>query len=140
MISDVKPYARARMQALGYTEWTDGFNFQNIPRTLLDKAFHVALGPISGVSNNQDHQIVNVGFTVRLFASQTRTPKDLIDASVIRADAAILEMIKPTNRLVQASIKNVTFNSLDIEELDDSNDNGIIVRMELIASVFISTR
>jgi len=140
MIAEVQDYVRARMRELGYTEWTDGFNFENIPRTRLDTTFHIALGASAGVSNNQDHQIINSPFTVRIFGAQTRTPKDLIDAAVVRADAVIAKMINPRKRLVEISIKNVVFNLMEVEQLDESNDNGVIVRVEFTASVFLSTR
>ena len=139
-IAGVKTYARARMRSLGYTEWMDGFNFANIPSTLLNSRFHVALGDSIGISNNQDNQTIESEFTIRIFRQGTADPKTSIDTATTSADTVITDLLRASNRLTQTEIKNVRFNSMAIEPIDVSNDNGLIVRMSFTALVIISTR
>lgn len=139
-IASVKAYARARLSALGYTEWTDGFNWQNIPKTLLENRFHVELQPSVGISNNQDHQTIETQFTVRIFKAPTRDPKTLIDTGAGLADTVIADLLLASNRLTQTGIKTVRFNSMAVEPFDTSNDNSLVVVMVFTALVIISTR
>lgn len=139
-VSSVKAYARARLAALGYTEWCDGFNWANIPVTKLDTSFHVELEAARGVSNNQDYQAIEASFVVRLFRAPTRTPKGLIDTATEAGDGVISDFLAAANRTTQTGLKNVRFDTMTIEPLDDSNDNGVIIRIAFTALVLISTR
>lgn len=138
-IAGVKAYARTRMLSLGYTEWTDGFNFANIPATQLNSRFHVELGRSTGIKNNQQCQDIETEFTVRLFKTATSDPKRLIDSAAVIADTVIADLISASNRLTQTEIKTVRFNSMAIEPLDPSNDNGLTIRMIFTALVIIAT-
>lgn len=140
MIDDVKPYARARMKKLGKTEWSDGFNFANIPRTLLDKSFHLELQEAQELSNNQDNLMVNQPFYLRLFRAQVFKVRDAIDEEAAYLKPVIDEFLAPKNRLTQPRIKNIVLNSVLIEKLDQSNDNGVIVKIAFTALVIRSTR
>lgn len=136
----VKLYARTRMRALGYTEHTDGFNWKNIPSTKLDKAFHVELGEARGLSNNQDSQDIDAPFTIRAFQAPRLGAKNLIDTGVSMADTIIADLLMASNRLTQTEIKTVRLNTVAVEPLDESNDNGIVVKINFTALVIISTR
>ena len=140
MISGVKTYVRARLLSLGFTEWTDGFNFSNIPKTKLESSYHVELGVSTGTAVNQDNQHIETPFAIRLFKAPTLRPKALIDSGIIVADTVIADLIKAENRLTQTEIKNVWFNNMAIEPLDDSNDNGLIIKIDFTALVIIGTR
>lgn len=138
---DVKPYARARMKAIGErTEHTDGFNFENIASTELNKRYHVELLESRELSNNQDHLMLEQPFYLRIFKSATGKPKDLIDAVKLEIRAILDEFLKPANRLTQAAIKNIRYDSDLIEKLNTSNDNGVIGRIQFTALVIRSTR
>ena len=140
MISSVKAYARSRLTLLGLTEWIDGFNFQNIPRTLLDEKFHVELGRCIGTGNNQGGQSIECSLRVNLFMAPTIDPKTLIDDAVVRADTLISDMIMAQNRLTfDTCVKDVKFNALDILPIDASNDNGIIINVDFTVLVIISS-
>jgi len=140
MISSVKAYARSRLTLLGLTEWSDGFNFQNIPRTLLNNVFHVELRQCNGAGNNQGAQHIECPISVRLFMSQGIDPKTLIDDAIVRADAFISDMIMAQNRLTfDTCVKDVKFDALDIEPIDASNDNGIIIKVDFTVLVIIAT-
>lgn len=139
MITSVRTYARARMNALGYKEWSDGFNSENIPRTKLDAAYHIETGVVRGTGIHQNNQDIEVPFTIRFFKAQGRDPKALIDQAETAADTVIAAFLKATNRLVNTNPKNISFQTFTLEPLADSNDNGVIVKIEFTALVVIST-
>lgn len=140
MILDAMTYCRTRLKALGRTEWRDP-KFVNIPRPRLDKAFHLTLEPSTGVSNNQDNQVTHTPVTVRLTYAPSRKPDDIADAATKWAhETVVADFLNPRNRLTQVGVKNVTFNTLAIEPLDGSNDNGVIVRLVFTMLVITSTR
>ena len=139
MIADVRTYARARLDSLGYTEWTDGFNFKNIPSTLLDTRYHLELLPVRGVSDSQQSQVMEAPVTVRLFKAAVRDARQTIDDGVSVGDTVIYEFLKASNRTSGASLKNVRFDSMAIEPLDETNDNGVIIKIDFTCHVEIST-
>jgi hypothetical protein len=136
MISAVKPYARARMEALSYVEWEDGFNSENIPSTMLNTAYFVETGKVTSERLEQQHIVVRVPFTVKLFRAAERDVKSLVDTMWALVDAAIDEVMNVTNRTTYGSgLVNVLFNSASVEPLAQSNDNGVIGSMEFTAIV-----
>lgn len=140
-LNDVKPYARTMMANLGVrTEWTDGFNFENIPSTKLDKTFHVELIDAREISNNQDNLVVEQPFFLRVFRSATGNPKTAIDLCLKEAKQIVDEFLKPQNRLTQPAIKNVMLDSVLVEKLNASNDNGLIGKIAFTALVIRVTR
>lgn len=140
MMDQVRPYARARMQALGYSEWTDGFNVENIPSTILDGTFHVETGVSRGLKNTQDSQEIEQPFIVRLFLKGHRDPAATIEAASGIQNTVVYEFLRPAHRLVGAELKNVRFDTSEIEQLAESNDNSLIVRFDFTAIGMMSTR
>ena len=128
------------MVALGYTEWTDGFEYTNIPKTLYESAFHLSLGSVSGGSNNQDSLPVLVPITVRVPLDGTNDPKSKIDEAVSRGDAILAEFIAPLNRLTQDTIKDVRFRSMSVEPWGNANDNSLLLTVEFEFFVIICGR
>lgn len=138
MISDVLGYARARMVSLGFVEWADGFNDANIPSVRLSKAFHVSLGLIQGVKNNQADQVVEVPFTIEAFQAPGRDTKARIDRAALLGDNILSDVMASANRLTQSGVKNISFRTMELRPLAESNDNGVILKLEFSALVIIS--
>lgn len=140
MISDVKPFFRARLNLLGYREWRD-MNFKNIPQGVLNEKYHIDLGNSFGIQNNQDNQDIETEITIRLFRAPTNDPIGQLDKATEIADTVLADILSSRNRTTQASgMRNVRFNSLAIDPIDPSNDNGLEIRIALTAHVIISTR
>ena len=137
MIAAVLPYARGRLEALGLTEWIDGFNAENIPSTQLDNTFMVDLGTITTRQMNQTDLVLEVPFIVTIFKSVIRDNNQRIDDAISSADSVIDEMLKVSNRLNQSVtgdyLKDVKFSSMAIEPLNATDDNGVVVKMEFRA-------
>lgn len=140
MISAALGYARSRLVVLGYTEWDDGFNSENIPRTLLDRSFHLTLGDCSNRKNSHDNLEIDCPVSVELYRAQNRKPKDLIDTGVGIADTVMADILNAANRLTYGNgLMNVTFQTMRVIKSSDSNDNSLRVQIDLIMTVIIST-
>lgn len=139
MIADVFTFARARMRVLGFTEWLGGFN-RDVPKTQLNTRFHLELGQPTNAGNDQDNFSIEVPFTVRTFVAPAKNTPPLIDQMIARGDTIIADFVKVLNRQTVAGIKNVQFNTMTVEPLDESNDNGVILQLNFSALVVVSTR
>lgn len=130
--ASLKPYFRARLNAIkldplatkgDLEEWPDAFNVDNIPATKINRAYHIELL----LSNYQGTAHSCMGFNaqvrVRAFYKGFKTPSLAVDKAAEYADSVIKECCKSTNRLTQATIKNILPSSVEIKALDNSNDN-----------------
>lgn len=135
----VKQYARDRMKALKFNEWIDGFNFEDVPSTLLDKSYHVEYGNPASKKISVDNQELTCPLTVRLWFSSQRNVKVGIDEAIKKADPVIAEFIAAKNRLTQTNgVKNCLFRDKSVDPLSDSNDNGVIVKIDFQCLVILS--
>lgn len=140
MWSDVKPFFRTRLSSLGYTkEHTDGFNRDNIPSTLMHNTYFIELTSISGTKLDHDCQHTDVGVRVNIFRNGYRKPREAIDTALVDAQTIVADFVKISN-VNHPSIYNVVFDSLSIVPIDDSNDNSLIIEIELRAVVIFSAR
>jgi hypothetical protein len=126
--SGAKAYARGLMTDLGYTEWLDGFNFENIPRTLQNRAYHLELGQATIASTHQDNHAGTVPLTVRVLLGGFRNPKSKIEEAAALAETIVDEFVKPSNRLTQTTsgngkLVNVRFVDKSIVAHGPTNDN-----------------
>lgn len=124
----VRPYFRARFNTLGYTEWSDGFNYENIPENLIDKAYHIDDFEVSAESFNQTDLDLDCVVTTRVFLKGYRTPREALDIANERLDAIFREVLKPSNRLTGTlGLRNVLLTSVAKEPVALSNDNTILL-------------
>lgn len=125
-----RSYLRARAEAIGLTEWKDGFNFSNIPSNIIDKSFHLEVGQAVGVKANQYDQELNFSHTVRLFVKGFRNPASGIDTAIARAEDYIKACVNAPNRVGQTNgIKNVIFENASFEAGDSTNDNLVVASL-----------
>ena len=135
-LTDVRPYFRARMDALGHKEWTDGFNTENIPSNILDRSYHLSNGSIaSEASSHIGHEFL-YPVTIKLFLKGYRDPKQGIDDAVGYGENILNEVLKSSNRL-GTTIKDVIPQGMEILPLNESNDNAIILQVDFIARVIL---
>jgi hypothetical protein len=128
------------MRALGYTEEWTGFDFQNIPKTALNRTFHLETGDTRGDGPaDQQSQDVETDFVIRIFRAPSGKPGTLIDQGVAGGEAVIMDLIKVANRTTQAGFKNVSFDYMSSKPLNDENDNGVITELGFNAMVILST-
>lgn len=140
MIADVLGYARTILDGLGFEEHEDAFNNENIARTRLDTAYHIEFAGATKSLESHDNIEIDVSFIVRIYRPYERDTLANRDAAIQTGDTVIQAMVNAEDRLTQSSIKNVVFDSLDIEELDETNDNASILTMEFTALTVKSTQ
>lgn len=126
-ITAARSYLRSRAKTIGLKEWSDGFNFDNIPSTVINGTFHISSGAGSGVKLNQHDQEITFNQTVRIFIKGYRDVSSAIDYAVKVTEDLIKESVSPKNRLTQSGgIKNIVLDSFNFEEGDQSNDNLVV--------------
>lgn len=137
-LTAVRPYFRSRLDALGLFEWDDAFNFENIPEALLDGAYHIDANDIGNVSLNQNDLHLDHTVIIRTFIKGFRTPKEALDTAMQRLEDIYKEVLKPSNRVTQASgLRNVLLNSTIIEPISESNDNAVMCEISFSVRVHI---
>ena len=131
-IQSIKPYFRARMLALGYEkEHPEAFSTASIASTLRDKTFHILIGDLSGVSNNQNHQVIEAGVGMQMFFKGYRKEEDGRLLSMAALESIIKEVCTSRNRVTQAldGIKDVKFISAEAVPVEDTQDNITLLNM-----------
>jgi hypothetical protein len=137
-LMDAKQYFRDCLTGLGYKEHLDAFNFENIPGTLFDKAFHVELINAAGFPHDNQCIKIEPSFLCRIFLKGFRNPAAKLDEALVRAQAIIEEALRASKRLGEPTVHNVHFNTLDIRPLE-TNDNAIIIELGFRCQVYSET-
>lgn len=118
------------MEALGFTEHTDGFNTNNVGDSVIDDTFHISTGTVSFLDSNLTTHDVDYAVTITVFkCTDERETSDDLDAIDQTITDIMNEILRPSNRVGQATIKNITPVSAQPLPLDDTNDD--IIRLEL---------
>ena len=129
-LSAVRPLMRTQMDSLGYREWSDGFNFENIPSTIFDESYHLAVGVVSGSPADLSTHTFDYPVTLRVFLKGFRDPAEAIDDALLRSDeilgSFLAENIRATNT---NGIVNIAPGSVQVTPYDQTNDNAVILEM-----------
>lgn len=130
-ITACKSYFRSRCTDLSLKEWKDGFARDNIPANIIDRSYHLEVGPAVGVSLNQNDQLINMQMTVHIFVKGFRDVASGIDTALLLTENLITESLDPATRLTQTTgIKQVTFENASFEPPIGDNDNLIIASVQ----------
>lgn len=140
MIKGALDYCRDRLTSLGLAEWTDAFNSENIPRTLLDDTFHIEIGTVSRKFEHHDNIEINVPLTIRTFGRSFVDTGEGRDNAISLADTIIDEFVKAENRLNDTDIKTIQFDNMNLNALNESNDNSLVLVLDFTALIVKSTR
>jgi hypothetical protein len=133
---DVRSYFRTRMDSAGFTEWRDGFNFENLPSSILDRSYHIESGSIEATASNHQVHEFNCPVTLRLFLKGYLDPVQAIDDAYTDVES-ILSAILPPDERFGTAVLDVVPGSITIVPLADSNDNSLIVEMVFSAKTFM---
>lgn len=131
----VRPYFRSNMNALNYTEWTDGFNIENIPSTKLEKIYHI-LTPSGSRRDvyDQTSQDVELDVTIRVMRKGFKNPAGAIDTTLVDLQN-ILNRCLDSERRLGAEIKNIAYNGHTITALNETNDNAVLLEINFICFI-----
>lgn len=136
--ANVRPYFQGLAESAGFSEWPDGFAFDNIPSNLLDRSYHTTLGPLTGVRQNQTDQETNVDVDVRVFFKGYNNPAEAIDTAISEMESFVKSCVNPATRTETAGLLNVVFNELTLDPFDASNDNAIVATAGFTVRVIIN--
>lgn len=137
-LTHVRPYFRERALSLGWAEWKEPFNVNNIPATIIDNAFNVEMGRLSGLKQNQEDIETELPVIVRYFRKGYRDPQGALDLSIAAVDSYIREALRHNLRLVGVGLKNVRLVGTNWVRFNESNDNLIMAEMEFTTLVILA--
>jgi len=144
-LSQVRDYINARMAVVEptYKEWTDSLEeIGNIPKTLLNRSYHITLNGSTSSSNN-DREIEDVSNVIITVWQRGYTkPVEARDEILQTANCIRLDIIDPKNveaykRANDGNIEDVQSVGITPGEIDASNDNIIQVEIELNLRLYI---
>lgn len=139
-LSDVRTYFRTRLNYLGYKEWDDGFNYENIPENIIDKAYHIENFEGDKVSLNQTDLEIDMKVVTRIYFKGFRTIKEALDRADEKLETIFVEVLKPTNRLTGSSgLRDIQLDSFVKLPIAASNDNTILAEITWTAQINICT-
>ncbi len=140
-LANVIPYFRSVMTTLNHQEWRDALADDNIPKTLLDRAFHMRLGEATTIKQNQEVIEITQPIAIQLFVKGYRNTADGRDRAVGYQDAIVKKALETDRRCANATytgIKNVQFQSTAINELSNDNDNVMKVTLNFNCIVMVA--
>tara|TARA_R110002020_G_scaffold94189_6_gene226891 strand:+ start:4329 stop:4748 length:420 start_codon:yes stop_codon:yes gene_type:complete len=126
MISNVRDYIKARILAedSDFKEWKDGFNRDNIPKSIFNKAFFISYSLPSNNASGPSLSDDSVSVQAELFFKGFRSVQDALDDAMDIADNIYRRA--PNNANYTDNIKKVDGISIVPEPLE-GNDNAIII-------------
>lgn len=132
-LADIRPFLREVMNDQGFTEWPDGFNFENIPENIEEKAYHILTPSGDGGPISMHDQQIGVTNEIRIFRKGFRKPGETIDLIMSDLDNVICDMFHPENRF--KGHLNITLDGFEINPLSDSNDNSVVATLNVNVKV-----
>lgn len=137
MFSAVRAYFRTILESIGFTEWKTAFSHDNIPSTLIDRAYHLTTGTITSAASNHQVHAFDYNLTLRVFLKGYRDSSDSVDDAIIIGQDIVCELLNSSNRL-GADIKDVILNSFEPIPLAADNDNSVILEFAFTIKLFIN--
>jgi hypothetical protein len=105
-----------------FREWTDAFNFDNIPENLIDHSYHIFVGLFNGGSLNDLTLNANQAYEVRLFRRGFRDAASGRDEAIREAGRFVLQAINPANLTGFEVLKEMSVTSIN-PIARETNDN-----------------
>jgi len=131
-LTKVIPYVRDKMTLLGFEEWEDEFNIDNIPRSQLDKTYHLEIGLIDG--SEASHTCFDFDFplimTVHSCLTGPQGSSKAAEEMLELTDRILCSVLALEDRYSQEGFLKITPTSVDFEPLSSSNDNVIRVKIQ----------
>lgn len=135
-MTTLRAYCRTKLNVLGYHEWVDGFNDDNIPDTKLNKSYHLAPPAQSEAKVLSEALEFKVRQSIDVMFSGYSDPAKAIDNAVKGQEDIIKAFMLASSRATQ-TFKNLIFKSAKIERVAQHNDNTAKLTLEFEADVFL---
>lgn len=138
-LAEIRPYFRTHMDALGYKEHKDAFNYANIPNTIINRSYHIET-PTGGRRGNYTNasQPIEHDCVIRVFFKGYRYPATAIDEAMTSYDEILDTVLLSSNRL-DAGIKNIYLNDVSVKPYEASNDNLVLLEITFSCLMEICT-
>lgn len=133
-MSDVRPFFEARAKALQYGIHKEAFSSEDLAKNSGKKCFIKLGSPQARMAQQSVDFMVPV--TVDLYFGQARSTTDLEDRALDAAEAFVSNV--GSNRFGVSGVNGVFMRSLELVQLDDSNDNALIARLGFEALVVVA--
>jgi hypothetical protein len=124
------------MEALGYIEWRDGFNTEDIPATLIDNSFHIESGEIAPTASSHQVYEFDCPVTIRVYLKGFLDPVSAIDDAYTAVEAIYSGLLLSSNRH-GTTVQDVKPLSLKVSPLTLQNDNAVLVEINFNAKTFM---
>lgn len=142
--SSIRPYFRTVLASVdsNLKEWTDGFNFENIPENIIDKSWHLTFNPTSPISTNQNCFKIDYPVSLNVFLSPGREVADGIDSANSLGQSIYTECLKHSNRLgitatSSAKVVNIVPGVMSINPYSADNDNTIRIQIDFLFEIYL---
>lgn len=136
-LTAIRPYFKARCEAIGYREYAEAFNADGVGRAALDKRFMIVMGEAQPQQVSPREMTILMDVTVRLYFKTGRSTVERVETAVEDAEKLIKDAMKTTNR-IGSTVRDVRFNSLSIEPTDLENDNSVEAVVGFSALVYMT--
>lgn len=132
-LTSIRPYFRSRLKELGFKEWLEPFDAENIPSTLIDRSFHQRIESIQGIAKQNQAQEMEAIVSIRMAFKGFRHPDSALDEAIKKAEPVIADLISPSNYFgLSPPIGGVFLNQVTFEPFSDElNDNIVIAIAEM---------
>lgn len=125
-LSEVREFFRGRLESLGYREHDEPFIPEEIGANIVDEAFHLETGSITGGPANQRVHGFSYPITLRVYKTGYKNLNQAYDNSMEIADTILADLLAPGVR-IGTVIKNITPETIQPLPLSVTNDNVIVL-------------
>jgi hypothetical protein len=124
----IRTYFRDRLSG-HLNEWKDEFNVENVPRSMLEKVYHLGMEGVSFSDQNQHDLVVQCSVRLTFFKIGFRSTSDNADSVYQTAEELITVCTESKYALTGEQVKLVRFASLSVDRVSTSNDNIFVAEI-----------
>lgn len=118
-------YIEENTAELGYTQWVEPFDKENIPSTIIDRTFFVEFNGSSREGQGNQTLSIRHEFDVSLFFKGYRNTK-AESVAILTAAESVIQKLCGYNKTWQ-NINAVEFSRLELVPFDEQNNDNILV-------------
>ena len=125
-LASIRPFFRARLNALGLKEHSDAFDDANRPQQTLEKLYRLQSGPAtSGPANSSVHSFtVPISLVITLRGKLDNVA--LSDRAWAVSDEILADILQESVR-IGTIIKDIIPDNIEVSQYNDSDDNDCIL-------------
>lgn len=128
MINEIRDYIKARLNDVdsNLSEWTDVFNIENIPETIIDNSYHIKFGSID-IDRIDGVLSYETQIEINLFKKGYRNVQDAHD-SILDKSVLVNLCLSDVAKFNSTFVRDYTPDGID-SDFFTTNDNLIIIKL-----------